>query len=176
MITFSRITDPSHLYFDKAFALYATSFPQYEQRLSLSQRRILSHPQYHCDVILSDNRFCGILFYWEINQLCYVEHFAILSSLRGQGIGSQAIKIFLQQHPHTLLEIDPPIDDISCRRKQFYTSLGFVENPYSHLHPPYRPHFMSHPLLVMSFPDVLLPQEYQSFASFLKDVVMDSVF
>lgn len=176
MIVFSRITAPSHLYFDKAFALYATSFPQYEQRLSLSQRRILSHPQYHCDVILSDNRFCGILFYWEIGQLCYIEHFAVLSSLRGQGIGSQVMRVFLSEHPRTLLEIDPPSDTTSSRRQQFYASLGFTENPFQHLHPPYRPEFAPHALLVMSYPVPLSLSEYQSFSSFLGDVVMDSVF
>ena len=40
-----------------------------------------------------------------------------------------------------VLEIDPPEDPVSRRRKGFYEGLGLVSNPWPHIHPPYRLEF-----------------------------------
>lgn len=104
MIRFSRITSSTHPFFADAFDLYAQSFPIHEQRLSKSQQNILSHPQYHCDAVLEDNTFCGILFSWEIGSLTYIEHFAVSPSLRGQRTGSRILGEFLKTHPLTVLD------------------------------------------------------------------------
>ncbi|MEI3140799.1 MAG: hypothetical protein V8S34_04075 [Lawsonibacter sp.] len=50
-----------------------------------------------------------------------------------------------------MLEIDPPVDELSIRRKGFYERAGFWANPFLHVHPPYRPH-SGHPLTVMTYP------------------------
>lgn len=176
MITFSPITNTSHPFFADAMALYADSFPVHEQRLAKSQQNILLHPNYHCDAVLEDGNFCGILFSWEIGKITYIEHFAVSSNLRGKGIGSDILKMFLISHPLTVLEIDPPIDEISIRRKGFYQRLGFVTNSFEHRHPPYRPQTKAHELVVMSFPRTLLQEEYQLFSDYLKDVIMNDVY
>ena len=71
-----------------------------------------------------------------------------------------------------LLEIDPPVDDIARRRQGFYQRCGFAVNPYPHVHPPYRPEYPGHELVVLSSPRALTPAEYGAFACYLSAVVM----
>ena len=71
-----------------------------------------------------------------------------------------------------VLEIDQPIDDISIRRKSFYTRVGYKENNFNHIHPPYSKLNKGHSLSVMSYPDLLTEIEYDNFNSYLKNRVM----
>ena len=71
-----------------------------------------------------------------------------------------------------VLEIDPPVDEIARRRQGFYQRCGFAVNPYPHVHPPYRPEYPGHELVVLSSPRALPPAEYGAFACYLSAVVM----
>ena len=75
-----------------------------------------------------------------------------------------------------ILEIDPPVDEISIRRKGFYERCGFVENPFRHIHPPYHAENQGHELVIMSSPIMLEADEYESFNRYLRDVVMKDVY
>ena len=75
-----------------------------------------------------------------------------------------------------ILEIDPPVDDISIRRKGFYERCGFVENLYSHTHPPYHVGNHGHDFVIMSSPKMLTPNEYDVFFSFLENTVMKNAY
>ena len=54
----------------------------------------------------------------------------------------------------------------------FYQRCGFAVNPYPHVHPPYRPEYPGHELVVLSSPRALPPAEYGAFACYLSAVVM----
>ena len=54
-----------------------------------------------------------------------------------------------------ILEIDPPVDDLSHRRQGFYERAGYHANPYAHVHPPYHAANRGHALVVMSYPGAL---------------------
>lgn len=75
-----------------------------------------------------------------------------------------------------ILEIDPPIDEISIRRKSFYTRVGYKENKFNHIHPPYSKLNKGHSLSVMSYPNLLTEIEYDNFNSYLKDRVMNIAY
>lgn len=169
---FKRITSPADEYFRKAFDLYRISFPEHEQRERREQEAVLPHPSYHCDVIIEEGVFAGIIFYWETPAYVYVEHFAIDTDKRGNNIGSRCLNEFCRLHPLTILEIDPPADTVSNKRKGFYQRLGFRENPHKHAHPAYRPRYAPHELVVMSFPREITTDEYHDFYRYLKDEVM----
>ncbi|MGI5962906.1 MAG: GNAT family N-acetyltransferase [Lawsonibacter sp.] len=169
---FERITSPDHPAFAQAFALYEISFPIHERRFREKQENVLAHPEYHCEVILEAGKFIGILLYWEYEGGFYVEHFAVDPALRGQSYGSRALRALGKQGKPVVLEIDPPVDEISVRRKHFYQKIGFQENTFPHVHPPYRPGFKGHDLVIMSFPGPLNKQEYETFASYLANTVM----
>lgn len=84
-MTFERITSPDHPAFDRAFALYTISFPLHEQRTREKQERVLSHPEYHFDVIWEGETFVGILLHWEEEGFSYVEHFATIQPSGARG-------------------------------------------------------------------------------------------
>lgn len=71
-----------------------------------------------------------------------------------------------------ILEIDPAVGDISCRRQAFYVRNGFFVNPHAHVHPPYRPGHSGHALVLLSHPRPLTDAQYAAFAAYLGDVVM----
>lgn len=171
-MTFERITSPDHPAFDRAFALYTISFPLHEQRTREKQERVLSHPEYHFDVIWEGETFVGILLHWEEEGFSYVEHFATDPALRGQGLGARALELLNSRGKSVVLEIDPPVDELSIRRKGFYQRAGFWENPFLHVHPPYRPQFKGHPLTVMTYPTPWDRGTYETFWVCLRDTVM----
>ena len=174
MIEFVRMTAPDHPLYEQAMQLYARSFPLHEQRQEKSQRQILSDPLFHADALVQDGQFSGLIFWWELDGMRYVEHFAIDTALRGQGVGSRSLRSFLQGEP-VVLEIDPPMDEASRRRERFYHALGMQSNPFAHYHPPYRPQTPAHELVVLSSPRPLTEPEYCRFSDLLKNRVMADV-
>lgn len=158
-----RITDDS---FEQVWDLMLGSFPAHEMRSQKAQKTISNHPNFCPDVIIENGQFAGIIFYWLYGDQCFVEHFATLPSLRGGGVGARAMQMLLARHPLVVLEIDPPVDDISRRRKAFYERLGFLANPYDYYHTGYAPDFVRHPLSVLSCPRILTPAELAVFEDF----------
>ena len=64
-----------------------------------------------------------------------------------------------------ILEIEPPADTLSRRRKRFYERLGLRENPYLHVQPPYQADCGPTRLVVMSRP-ALTRAEFARFSAF----------
>ena len=169
---FQRVTRRDDPGFIRAMALYTKSFPLHEQRLSDSQLAILGEDAYHLDQIIQDGRFLGAIFYWEMADFLYVEHFCMEPHLRGRGFGQSALELLAEKGKTVILEIDPPVDDISRRRLGFYQRCGFRENSYAHTHPAYRPEYRGHELVVLSSPEALGQAEYDRFAAYLNETVM----
>ena len=169
---FERIISPDSSEFQWAFRLYESSFPLHERRTRAAQEARLSCPDYHFTLFSEGAQPMGLLLYWEGSGLRYVEHFAVAEDLRGTGVGSRALGAFCGGGSPVVLEIDPPVDGISRRRREFYLRCGFADNPYPHVHPPYRAGFAGHPLAVLSFPAALRGEEYEAFAAYLAGTVM----
>lgn len=173
---FFRLTGSDDLLFNKAFDLYEVSFPEHEQRLFENQLAALNNPEYHCEVVLEKGVFVGIIFYWETAYYCYIEHFAIDPDKRGNSVGSRCLKKFCDMHSLVILEIDPPVDPISIRRKNFYLRLGFHENNYQHNHPAYRKQNPPHELVILSYPRKISEIECTKFNEYLKNTIMQTDF
>lgn len=169
-----RITNTEHPLYKQAMALYEISFPAHEQREALSQRRILAQSAYHFDVFCDAGQFVGQALYWEIGGFLYIEHLCVAPAMRSRRYGQRILEI-LRAKP-LILEIDPPVDEISRRRQGFYERCGFVRNPYPHVHPPYHKGNAGHALVVMSAPRLLTQAEYDRFSHDLQCVVMDRAF
>lgn len=173
---FERLTDTQHPMYYTAMALYQKSFPPHEQREAPSQERILHHPEYHFTLAYDGKLFIGLILYWGTPDFLYVEHFCILPELRNRHYGQRILAELGKQSKTIILEIDPPINEISVRRKGFYERCGFVENPYLHVHPPYHNGNHGHELVVMSCPERVTPEEYAAFSRYLNNEVMRDVF
>lgn len=169
---FCRMTSPHSTWFPQAMELYALSFPLHEQRTLENQASAMKNPAFHCDVLVENGAFAGLLFSWEGPDAAYVEHFATAPALRGGGTGARALRAFCETRPSVVLEIDPPTDELSIRRRAFYRRMGFVENSFDHRHPAYRAGFAPHPLVVMTWPRPFREEEYRRFYGHLCGTVM----
>lgn len=169
---FERLTDTHDERYNASRALYAVSFPYHEQRGDGAQAAALASADYRFELIYNGDAFVGLMLCWETEGFIYVEHFCTAPEIRGRGIGAAALSLLAQSGKKIILEIDPPVDEISRRRRNFYERAGFAENPFAHVHTPYHAGFSGHPLVVMSYPGALTEAEYRRFDDYLKNVVM----
>lgn len=169
---FVRINNTDNDMFAPAMELYGMSFPYNEQREPDSQARIMSDPEYHFELIYDEDRFVGEILSWENADFIYVEHFCMLPDVRGRGCGSRALELLRARGKTIILEIDPPVDDISRRRKGFYERNGFIANDYDYTHLPYHRGCKGHRLVIMSSPRKISEAEYGNFLDYMRRRVM----
>lgn len=174
-----RIRDTAHPYWTEAWDIYQQSFPLCEQRPLDQHIKALGNPAFHYNLLAEDGRLIGLLSWWDWETSAgtafrFGEHFAISPAIRGGGYGSAALEYLLGDPKRiTLLEIDPPIDDISMRREQFYMRNGMITNhSYDHIHPSFRPTTQAHQLVIMSHPRLLTPEEFHEFQRFNNEQVL----
>ncbi len=155
-MNFKRVIDNNTAEFKAAIQIYEASFPINEKRALNDQIEALSDDSYHFQVIHNDNlETMGLLLNWETEDFVYIEHFAILESARGQNLGGRILeKIKSEKNIPIILEIDPPVDDISKRRMDFYKRHGFTMTKYKHLQPTYKEHDETCTLNVMAYPNI----------------------
>lgn len=138
------------------------SFPECERPDPEAQRkRIDNNPRMHCCAIEHPDHIepVGLLTYWELDGMLYIEHFAIHPNLRGKGYGEQALALFLKisdaQTLPVVLEVEQPNDSLSRRRIDFYRRNGLVLwSDLGYIQPPYRTGGESVPMLIMSTPSL----------------------
>ena len=118
-MTLERVTSPDHPCYGAALALYRVSFPFHEQRAAPSQARILREGDYHFTLLRDGDAFVGLLLFWEAGGFRYIEHFCIRPELRNRRYGQRALALLAADGVPLLLEIDPPVDELSRRRKGF---------------------------------------------------------
>lgn len=176
MMQLERVTDAAHPDYARAMALYRISFPEHEQREAASQARILADPAYHFCLAREDGDFVGLVLYWSGAPGLYVEHLCILPERRNSGYGAGVLACLKEEGRPIILEIDPPVDALSRRRRGFYQRCGFVENPYAHVHPPYHRGNAGHELVVMTYPEALSPEAYRQFKAMLCGRVMAKAY
>lgn len=169
---FIRINSKEDKHFDDVMKIYQASFPIFEQRTLKTQIEALENEMYYCTIICENGMLIGLIFYWKYGKYTYIEHLAISPNLRGKNYGSKILKAFCEDNKHTILEIDNPIDEISIKRLNFYSKLGFKLQDFQHIHPPYRQEYDGHNLKIMSFNRDWSKEEYEEFNTFLKTTVM----
>ncbi len=159
--------------FKIAFEIYQQSFPVYEQRTLATQLEALQNPYYKFQVIENDeHETLGLLLTWQTDRFVYIEHFAVTPAARGHNIGTKILTSLIENTDvPIILEIDPPVDEISIRRKNFYERLGFVVTEHEYIHPSYQPHTSPHHLRILSLP-LITNELYKEFQDFLQTQVL----
>lgn len=128
-------------YQPEALRLYEFSFPSAERRDSAQWLAYCDNPPAHfCPLVALDaqGQFVGFITLWQFHAAIYVEHFAVDSSRRGEGIGSAILQALSSRHSlPLLLEVEPPLTSEAVRRIAFYERHGFslLSRPYRQ--PPY---------------------------------------
>lgn len=166
LMPMKKATDPQ---FEQVWHLYETSFPGYELRTKPDHIRAMEQAEdYHVELVMQEDQLVGFVMYWQTQDYLYLEHFALLPSMRNKGYGSQVLELLKQKGQRIILEIDPPEDEISQRRRGFYQRCGFVVNPYDYIHIPYRKEDVGHPLVLMTWPEGINQTQYQEFYDFMR--------
>ena len=164
-----RLFEDNLKYYDEAIALYESAFPKEERRDADEQERIQKKTDYHFDFILEEEADApvGLMLYWETEEFIFLEHFTTKNELRNQGYGSRALALLKEKGKKVILEIEPPVDELTMRRKGFYERNGFHFNEHFHIQPKYRHGDEDLELKIMSCPDVISREEYDAFYAYL---------
>ncbi len=120
--------------------IYLEAFPPEERRPWPCVRDGGGEP--HLLAIDADGRTVGMLSWWNLDIAVYIEHFATDASVRGTGIGTEALRMFIACHDKPLvLEVETPDErlPLTLRRVSFYNRLGLHLLPSRYIQPPYGP-------------------------------------
>lgn len=143
-----------HVYYAQFEQLMESAFPVEERRSHENQRMVTdTNANFHPCALLQNKEFVGLITYWQGPGFVYVEHFATLPSLRGGGLGREALALlFSRVGCPVVLEVEPPLDDLKQRRIRFYERNGFqLWQNSSYLQPPYQKGLSPVRLLLMAY-------------------------
>lgn len=138
-------------------ALLHTAFPIQERRDDLAQREITDHrKEFTAYLIQEDQQEIGFVTVWNFIAkdpafpFAYIEHLAIDPSRRNSGYGSRILQWFKTEYKRKLvLEVEPPHDELSRRRIDFYQRCGLELCSIKYFQPPYRKGGEAIPLFLM---------------------------
>ncbi len=136
--------------YDRAFRR-----PEFRSRRHLARRRVHRHP-----LPLGCRRVPVMSSTWPSHPPC-----------GEQKRGSAALSAFCRKVGRVILEIDPPVDDISIRRLHFYERLGSSPTP-TNTSTRRSASPSPHRLVLMSYPGAITYEEARSFADFVGQAVL----
>lgn len=170
-LSFKKVT-PSAAEFDIALDILQASFPPIETRSRSEQIAVAEHPDYNLCLVLDGAKPVGVVGYWQLPQMLYLENFCVAPEMRNGGYGSAIVCMLanLACGPF-VLEAELPTDELTRRRIGFYKRNGMVENPYPHIQAHLRAGDPDLPLLVLSHKQPLSEKEYAEFRKYLDDNV-----
>ena len=126
--------------FNKVKQIYEASFPIDERRNELNFEHIASHEaKFNILGIDRGNDLIGFINYWKFDTFVYIDHFAIDANKRGDGVGSESLRYFLDKMDcPVIIEVEPPVSSLTKRRVAFYERMGFkMWNSINYMQPPY---------------------------------------
>lgn len=114
--------------------IYEEAFPAEERRPAANRHPADPAFRFY-NISTKEYPEAGLITTWDFGSFRYVEHFAIDKSLRGSGIGADAIDAL---GGTVLLEVEPPgTGEQALRRIEFYKRHGFHLLDYPYFQPPY---------------------------------------
>ena len=162
---FERI-DAAHPLFDASLTLYETSFPPNERRTRDDHLRALQDADFVPLGAVEDGRLLADIFLWKTDGFVYLEHFAVQPELRSHGTGGKILEQLLDTQQLFLLEIEPPEDALTSRRKRFYERHGLQAQPYAHVQLPFQGGGPILPLVIMANRPIT-PEQCRAFQEYL---------
>ncbi len=149
--------------------IYLSSFPDYERRRVQDFPVAFAYHGFFYETFTDDKgAVLAMMVTWRRRDYAYLEYLAVAEQARGQGVGAFILEQLCSEFPNrVILEIDPPVDDVSLRRLGFYRRHGFLPNSqFDYIHPPYTDDGAPFPLLVMSHGQLLSEELYRDFEQF----------
>lgn len=162
--------------------LYNSAFPVDERRLYRDVRDFRAFAEsrigkfYILVAETDDSNFMGFISFWKFEKFVYVEHFAVVEDFRGIGVGTALLEALSQlAGDELLLEVELPVDDLTCRRVRFYEKSGFrLFDGFRYIQPPYSPAQNGMELKLMIKGD-FVPSSVSDLSEMLREVYNASV-
>lgn len=155
-----RITEMKDL--DAVYQIFIEAFPPAELRLYEVMKQLYIEGLLKVYVLKQENEIVGALSVWELDNFIYVEHFAVSSKLRGQGLGSFFLREVKSLYPNQqiVLEVEKPIQEIEKRRVEFYQRNDFVLSTDGYIQPPFRDNAEEVYLVLMTYPCAITQEQF----------------
>ena len=133
--------------------LLVSTFPTNEYRPLSELRSNTDHQEkFHLGVLLDDGATIGFIAYWDFDKFRYIEYFAIDSTFRSRGYGTQALQLLHEQTTKPIvLEFELPDTPEAIRRKEFYERNHFVAWPNEYFQPPFRKEDICLPVMICCY-------------------------
>lgn len=167
MLRLERLCEKNSHHYERAYNLYQSAFPREEKRDSYEQARAMKKSDYHFDMIFDGEALVGVMLYWETDSFVFLEHFTTFPELRGNGYGARALSLLKAKGKTVILEIEPPEDELTTRRYNFYLRSDFVMNSHYHIQAKYHLGDPDLELKIMSYPAELSQAEYLAFYDYM---------
>lgn len=151
MIALRRITRAEDPVWNRLMTLYKESFPPEERRdMHQLEQMLAAVPEMSFNAVEEDGLLCGLASYWDLGDFYYMEHLAVFPEMRNRKIGQQ-ILAYWQQHLHKpqLLEVEPAVEEMACRRIGFYERNGYAVLYKDYVQPSYTADEDACPLWIM---------------------------
>lgn len=151
MIALRRITRAEDPVWNRLMTLYKESFPPEERRdIHQLEQMLAAVPEMFFNAVEEDGLLCGLASYWDLGDFYYMEHLAVFPEMRNRKIGQQ-ILAYWQQHLHKpqLLEVEPAVEEMACRRIGFYERNGYAVLYKDYVQPSYTADEDACPLWIM---------------------------
>ena len=140
--------------FPAVHRLMQQAFPLQEHRCFSEAEALLVKNEYEILVYAEQSEVVGFLAHWKFADFYFVEHFAVNSAARGNGIGSGIMKAYLVQSTlPVILEVEATDSEIAQRRIGFYQRLGFALSPVGYIQPCLQGDISVIPLQLMHAPE-----------------------
>ena len=151
MITLKRIRKADEQILEKLTELYIISFPEEERRTIPQLKRMIEEVEEmnFCAIEL-DGNLSGLAVYWNMGEFFYMEHLAVFPEMRNHKIGQKVLEWWKQNlDKPQLLEVEPPTDEMTERRINFYRRNGMEILNKEYIQPSYKKDEDSLPLWIM---------------------------
>lgn len=152
--------------------LLQEAFPPEERRELEELHRLLDRTPLELLTAEESGQTCGFIMVWNLEEMVFLENFAVDPELRGKGLGSRMLD-FVAEHwsKPVLLEVELPEGETERRRIGFYERNGFCLSQYPYRMPCLHGDGPPVPLLLMSRPVPLTDNQARAAAECLYDYV-----
>lgn len=132
------------------------AFPPEERRSMDEVRRVLCGELLEMLTLEEGGNILGLLQVWNLEEMVFLEHFAIDKDRRGRGLGTKLLHyVWEYWGKPVILEVEPPEGETQRKRIAFYERNGFCLSDYPYLMPNLQGSGPALPLLLMSKPHSL---------------------
>lgn len=132
-------------------ALYKQSFPLHEQRDWSTVVSLISNKCMQLHLIKDDETNVGFIIQWQLENVLFIEHFAIEPAFQSKGLGTKVFnKVLSASAKQVIIETELPDTIIAKRRVAFYERRGLKKVPFAYMQPPYRAGDNFFPMQLMS--------------------------